>query len=214
MSKTLYSKYDKQQIPLLPTVAFEGRIHVVLSVGEAERAVKFLLSQPLLGIDTETRPSFARGRQNKVSLLQVSTETVCFLFRLQYTGFSPAIQQLLEDTTVPKIGLSLHDDINSLSQLGKFKPGAFIDLQNEVRHFGIEDLSLQKLYANFFGQRISKRMQLSNWDAQVLNDKQKLYAATDAWACVMLWNEMNRLRQNGDFETINTSITPDETDIP
>ncbi len=202
MTKTIYNKYDKQLIASLPVVQFEGRIIVVLNEREAERAVEFLLSQQQLGIDTETRPSFKRGHQHKVALLQVSTTDVCFLFRLNYIGLTPALKRLLEDQNVQKIGLSLHDDINSLHHLGDFKPGLFIDIQSHVAEVGIEDLSLQKLYANLFGQKISKRQQLSNWEADILNDKQKLYAATDAWACINIYNELLRLKATNDYELI------------
>ena len=61
-------------------------------------------------------------------------------------------------------------------------------------------MSLQKLFANFFGQKISKRDQLTNWEADVLKDNQKLYAATDAWACIMLYDELQRLKDTGDYE--------------
>jgi ribonuclease D len=199
MTKTLYNKYDKNLISSLPVASFEGRIITILTAGETAKAVRYLLTQPILGVDTETRPSFKRGFQYKVSLLQVSTYDTCFLFRLNYTGFTPALKTLLEDVTVPKIGLSWHDDISSLRRLGDFTPGWFIDLQHLVRDIGIEDLSLQKLYANMFGQKISKRQQLSNWEADVLNDKQKLYAATDAWACIMLYEELMRLERTGDY---------------
>ena len=182
-------------IAVFPWLQFKGRIVVVLSASEAERAVNFLLSQPILGFDTETRPSFKRGFQHKVALLQVATEDICFLFRLNHTGLSPAIVRLLEDTTVPKIGLSWHDDLNSLHRLGHFKTGHFIDIQNHVSELGIEDLSLQKIYANLFGQKISKRQQLSNWEADILSDKQKLYAATDAWACIKIYEEIIRLKE-------------------
>jgi len=73
-------------------------------------------------------------------------------------------------------------------------------LQDHVKEIGVEDMSLQKLYANFFGQKISKRERLTNWEADILTDKQKLYAATDAWACVMLYEELMRLEQTGDYE--------------
>jgi len=213
MTKTLYSKYPKELISSLPVVSFPGRIIVILSAGETEKAVSYLLSKPILGVDTETRPSFKRGFQYKVALLQVSTEDVCFLFRLNYTGLSPALIRLLEDTTVPKIGISWHDDLNGLSKLASFKPGYFIDLQKHVQEIGIEDMSLQKLYANMLGQKISKKMQLSNWERDVLDDKQKLYAATDAWACIKLYHELQHLVQTKDYELI---LPPqkDETDIP
>ena len=200
MKKIIYSKYDKKAIASLPVVAFGGRIITVLSPGETDRAVDFLLSHDILGVDTETRPSFTKGHQNTVSLLQVATHDTCFLFRLKHTGITPAILRLLEDTTVPKIGLSWHDDILSLKRRKEFTPGNFIDLQNLVGDLGIEDLGLQKIYANIFHQKISKRQQLTNWDRDVLDDRQKAYAATDAWACIMLYKEMMRLKQSGDYE--------------
>ena len=181
---------------------FPGRIIVILTPGETEKAVRYLLSQPILGFDTETRPSFKRGHQHKVSLLQVSTPDTCFLFRLNHTGLTPALINLLEDRTVKKIGLSWHDDVNSLNKIGEFKTGSFIDIQDLVRELGIEDLSLQKLYANLFNQKISKRQQLSNWEADILSDKQKMYAATDAWACIMIYEEIIRLKESGDYELI------------
>jgi ribonuclease D len=202
MTKILYNKFDKAAISKLPVASFTGKIIVVLSEIEARKAVDYLLSQPLLGVDTETRPSFKRGWQFKVSLLQVSTTDTCFLFRLNHLGLSPSVVRFLEDTTTPKIGLSWHDDLNGLRRLGNFTPGHFIDLQDHVREIGIEDLSLQKLYANFFAQKISKREQLTNWEADILQDKQKLYAATDAWSCIMLYEELMRLEQTGDYELI------------
>ena len=204
MKKTIYHKYDKQRIPDLPKVLFEGRIVVILTESEAQKAVDYLLSQPILGVDTETRPSFKKGRANKVALLQVASHEVCFLFRLNQLGISPAVKRLLEDKKVPKIGLSWHDDLNMLHKSGEFETGYFIDLQNHVREIGVEDLSLQKLYANFFGQKISKRERLTNWEADILNDKQKQYAATDAWACIMLYEELMRLEETGDYELIKT----------
>jgi len=205
MKKTIYNKFDKSRIPALPRALFDGRIEVVVSASEAAKAVRFLLSQDILGIDTETRPSFRRGDIHHVALLQVSTRDICFLFRLNHTGLTPDIIRFLEDTTVPKIGLSLTDDMNALHKLGDFTPGLFIDLQNHVREIGVEDLSLQKLYANFFGQKISKRQQLSNWERDVLDDKQKGYAATDAWACIMLFEELQRLKTTGDYELVKVA---------
>lgn len=202
MKKKIYNKFPKADIASLPVVLFEGRIVVVVSEREAERAVRFLLSQPILGIDTETRPTFRRGDMHPVALLQVSARDICFLFRLNYLGDSPAVRRLLEDQRVPKVGLSLRDDMMQLHRLMDFEEGSFIDLQDHVREIGVEDMSLQKLYANFFGQKISKRQQLTNWEQDVLSEKQKLYAATDAWTCIMLYEELQRLEQSGEYELV------------
>ena len=202
MRKIIYNKFDKKSIAQLPTVTFPGKTVVVMGESEAEKAVHFLLSRDILGVDTETRPSFKKGESHMVSLLQVSTSDVCFLFRLNHIGITPAILRLLENTTVPMVGLSLHDDMLSLHKRVGFTPGNFIDLQDLVGELGIEDLSLQKLYANLFHQKISKRQRLTNWDSDVLNDKQKAYAALDAWACINLYKEILRLKQSGDYELV------------
>ena len=204
MKKTIYNRYDKSRIGTLPRALFEGRIVVVLTEQEAVKAVRYLLSQPLLGIDTETRPSFRKGPMHNVALLQVASSDICFLFRLNLLGMSPSVRLLLEDQNVPKVGLSLSDDMHQLQRLGAFKAGYFIDLQDCMGDIGIEDKSLQKLFANLFGQRISKREQLTNWEADVLDVKQKQYAATDAWACIMLYDELLRLEETNDYELIKT----------
>lgn len=200
--KTIYNKFDKKKIGELPRVLFPGRIITILTEGEAQKAVDYLMKADILGFDSETKPNFKRGKQNKVSLLQVSTLDTCFLFRLNRTGLCPAIIQLLETTKMKKIGLSWHDDVMSLHKRGDFNAAGFFELQDHMSELGVQDMSLAKLYANIFGERISKREQLSNWEADVLTDKQKNYAATDAWACIMLYNEYVRLKETNDYELV------------
>ena len=201
--KKIYSKFDKQLIPQLPQVLFEGRIETILSESEAEKAVDYLLRQDFIGFDTETKPMFKAGRQNEVALLQVSSRDICFLFRLNHIGMPPCIVRLLSDSSNTKVGLSWHDDIRMLKRRAEFTPGNFIELQEMVSDFGIKDLSLQKLYANIFGQKISKTQRLSNWEADILTEPQKRYAATDAWACVMLYEELLHLKNVGyDLEVV------------
>ena len=207
MKKTIYDKFDKNTISQLPTVSFPGKIVVILSEGEANRAVEYLLSCDILGVDTETRPAFRKGQHHKVSLLQVSTRDICFLFRLNYIGIPPSLIRLLSNTEVTMVGLSWHDDLCMLRRRQDFIPGTFVDIQNLIGKLGIEDMSLQKLYANLFGQKISKRQRLSNWDADVLTDKQKSYAATDAWACINLYDEIERLARTDDYQLVKTSDT-------
>lgn len=209
--KILKNKFDKLAVNDLPRVVFEGKIVLVISEQEADKAVDYLLSQPILGFDTETRPSFQRGKgMNKVALLQVSTQDTCFLFRLNQIGMPPSVLRLLTDKKVVKVGISWHDDLMQLRRRKDFMPGTFIDLQKEVRKLGIEDMSLQKLYANFFGQKISKSQRLTNWEADNLGEGQQMYAAIDAWACVMLYNEICRLRETGDYVIDRVDDVDDE----
>lgn len=205
MYDTIYSKFNKKDIKALPTVTFPGRIITIMTEGEAERAVNYLLAGDIVGVDTETKPSFRRGEQHKVALLQASNRDTCFLFRLNLTGITPAIKRFLEDRTVKKIGLSWHDDLRGLKSRTEFTPGWFIELQDMVPQIGIEDMSLQKLYANLFHQKISKRQRLSNWESPILDDKQKQYASIDAWACIRIYEKIEELRQTGNYKLIAAS---------
>ena len=212
MKKTIYNKFDKAAINTLPLVTFPGKITVVLNEYEAERAVDYLLSCDILGVDTETKPAFRRGQNHKVALLQVSTRNHCFLFRLNHTGITDAIARLLSNRTVPMVGLSWHDDLLSLHRRRDFVPGWFIDIQDIICNIGVEDKSLQKLYANLFGEKISKRQRLTNWEADVLTDRQKEYAAIDAWACINLYEELMRLMATNDYTLVR--VAEPVADVP
>lgn len=191
---------SKDEIKGLPKAVFEGPIHVIQSEKEADKAVAYLQRQPVLGIDSETRPSFVKGQSHKVALLQISSNECCFLFRLNMTGLTPSLIGLLENAAVTKVGLSLRDDFMMLHKRASFNQQGFVELQDFVRPFGIQDKSLQKIYGILFNEKISKSQRLSNWEADVLTEAQKQYAATDAWACLNIYNRLQALKQTGNFE--------------
>lgn len=205
--KKIYDKFDKSIINSLPLVTFPGKIIVVLNEYEAERAVEYLLSCDVLGVDTETRPAFRKGNNHKVALLQVATRKECFLFRLNHLGLPKSLLRLLSNKQVPMVGLSWHDDLMSLHRREQFEPGWFIDIQDIIGNLGIVDKSLQKLYANLFGEKISKRQRLTNWEADVLTERQKEYAAIDAWACIKLYDEIMNLLATKEYEL---EVVPEE----
>ena len=191
---------NKEELKDMPKAIFPGQIHVVQTPLEAEKAVAYLKTCPLLGIDSETRPSFTKGQSHKVALLQISSEEHCFLFRLNLTGLTLPVIMLLENPNVIKVGLSLRDDFMMLHKRAPFEQHSCIELQEYVRTFGIQDKSLQKIYAILFAEKISKSQRLSNWEAEVLTQPQQQYAATDAWACINIYNRLQELKRTGDFE--------------
>lgn len=180
----------KEEIAKLDLTIFQGRIILVQTVSEAEQAVAYLNTQPLIGFDTETRPAFRKGQTNKVALLQLSSNEYCFLFRLNLMGFPPCLIELLNNDAITKIGLSLKDDFAAMRRMAHFEPAGFVELQSFVKRFNIQDASLQKIYAILFGQKISKNQRLTNWEADILTDGQKKYAATDAWACLRIFEAL------------------------
>ncbi len=191
---------SKDELQDFPKAAFPGRIHVIQSETETLKAVSYLQSQSVVGIDSETRPSFTKGRTYKVALLQISSEECCFLFRLNMIGLPRPLIDFLENPAVVKVGLSLKDDFMMLRKRAAFTPRNYIELQDYVNQFEIKDKSLQKIYGILFKEKISKSQRLSNWEADVLTDSQKQYAATDAWACLNIYNLLEELKRNGDYE--------------
>lgn len=206
----LYQRTDKHLISALERLTFPGRIEIVQGPGEITRALDYLRRQTIVGIDTETRPTFQRGGMRPVALLQVSDMNICFLFRLNMTGLTPDIVQFLADPNIKKVGLSLKDDLAALRRRhSAMKAGGWIDIQDIVKDMGIDDMSLQKIVANVFRKRISKTAQLSNWEAPVLTDSQKVYAATDAYVCLLLHERLQELRNSGDYY-IEPFVAPEQ----
>jgi ribonuclease D len=182
----------KEQIALLPVEEYKGRVIIIETKKDAGRAVEYLSKCEKIGFDTETRPSFTKGQRFKIALMQIATENVCFLFRLNKIGIPKALENFLSDDTILKIGLSLRDDFGAIKRRTDIEPHNFLDLQNYVGQFGIEDASLQKIYAILFDKKISKGQRLSNWEADRLSDSQQRYAALDAWACLKIYNKLKQ----------------------
>ena len=154
MKQVIQQKYDKDLLKQLKSEIFEGRIVVINNQLDSEKAVNYLRTQDILGIDTETKPSFKKGLINKVAILQIATLDTAFIFQLKFTDLSDGLISLLEDENICKVGLSLKDDVHMLKQRRDFNPGNFVDLQDLVKNLGIEDMSLQKIYANLFDLKI------------------------------------------------------------
>ncbi len=188
---------SKLQLAELPKVTFPGTISVIEHRTQALEAIAWLSKQKIVGFDTETRPSFRKGRMNNPALIQVSTARRCFLFRINKLGMIPELLKFFESEKVKKVGLSLKDDYQALRRVEpKFTPGGFIELQDYVKQYHIVDASLQKIYGIIFGKRISKSQRLSNWEADKLSEAQQIYAAIDAWASLRIYQTL----ESGKFD--------------
>lgn len=181
---------SKEALALLPTEVFEGRIIVIQTEDEAEKAAQYLSKFDIIGFDSETRPAFKKGHLNKIALIQLSTIDICFLFRTNLIGIPDCLSNILTNPDIMKIGISIHDDFSAINGRKKLKPQNFVELQRMVKSYGIEDASLQRIYGILFDKRISKRQRLTNWEAEILSDAQKNYAALDAWACLRIYNKL------------------------
>ncbi len=189
----MQAKLSKEELEQFPIVEFTGNVIVINDFEEAARAVAEIRSaNTLIGFDTETRPSFQKGVSHKVALVQLSVENTAYLFRLKKMGgMGPDLTSLLSDPNCIKVGLATNDDFNNLKKWdANIMPKGMIEIQGLVKKYGIEEMSLAKIYGLLFGLKISKRQRLTNWEADTLTEKQMSYAALDAVACVEIYNEL------------------------
>lgn len=190
----------KEEINELPLGQFEGKIYLIDRADQVEEAVDFLEDQRIIGFDTETKPSFKKGQFNHVSLLQLSTSEQAFLFRLNKIGFPDPLRNLLEKENLVKIGAAVHDDLKGLKKLtDSFFPLSFFDLNDELKKVGFHNVGVRNLSGMVLKIRISKSEQVSNWESEILTEKQQRYAATDAWACLEIFHV---LREEGHLDSL------------
>lgn len=191
MNRVFSENISHDEIRDLDLVWFNREIVVVDDLNQFRKTINRIKNCGLFGFDTETRPSFKKGRKNKVALLQLSTEKIACLFRINKIGIPDELAEILSDGSKIKVGAAIHDDLRNLKNIRKFEHDGFIDLQTFVKDFGIQSSGLKKMTAIILGYRISKSQQVSDWEAQVLSEKQKIYAATDAWVCYEMYKKLN-----------------------
>ncbi len=181
---------NKELLQWMPIAAFEGEVIVVDHEEQIADAVAYLRKQRTIGVDTEARPSFQRGTHYPTALVQIATHERCYLFRLTHIGMPQALADIFADPKICKVGLAFKDDINGLRRRRNFVPANCIDVQSLVPRYGILDLGLQKIFAICFGKKISKTQQLTNWENSHLTPEQARYASTDAWATLLIYEDL------------------------
>lgn len=179
---------SKEALSSLPAEEYIGNIWMVETPEQLAIALEKVAGARIVGLDTETRPSFHKGKQYNVALVQLATVDDCFLIRLNKLGMTQELIEFFTDPQILKIGLSLKDDFNNLRKLADFEPANCLELQSYVKKFLISDNSLAKIYGILFDKRISKAQRLTNWEAEELTEGQKQYAALDAKACLNIYN--------------------------
>jgi len=190
MNNTYKENITAEEIKELDLAWFEGEIVLVDNIRIFHEVFPRLLKSKVLGFDTETKPSFKKGNKNKVALIQLASNDLACLIRINKIGLPDELVSLLSNPSVIKTGVAIHDDIKLLTSIKKFTPQGFIDLQTFVKDYGIESSGLKKLTAIVLGFRISKRQQVTDWEAAELSEAQQIYAATDAWVCKKIYNKL------------------------
>ncbi len=193
---------SKDEINLLPLYEVTAEVIQVETEAGVARAVEELSQEPLLGFDTETRPSFTKGERYDVSLLQLGTHKRVFLFRLNMTKLPEELTALLANPKILKAGVAVHDDIKALQRLTPFVPAGFVELNHEAKKLGVINPGLRLLAAIFLNVKLSKAAKVTNWDRRELTEAQISYAACDAVVGQLIYEKMREMTETGGGEEL------------
>ena len=187
-----YTKLTKDQINEMPLVKYEGKIQVLKSHDDIQDSIDYLMTQKVIGFDTETRPTFTKGSANAPSLVQLAGEDAVFIYQLDDISILKKLSIILSNKKITKSGVSVDRDLIELMFLVPFDPCSFIDLGDVARDRGIPHHGLRGLAAMFLGSRISKGARTSDWGRDRLSSSQISYAATDAWIGLQLFKRFEK----------------------
>ncbi len=183
-------RITKDQINELPLVRYEGEIVLIDTLDTLHQHLPDLKKDKYIGFDTESKPAFKKGVYNPVALLQIATSEKVYLIRTNLIGLPRPIIEIFENPDILKVGISIRDDIKDLQFLENFYPEGVIELNTLVIDLGIEQEGVRNLAGIILQGRISKNQQVSNWENEVLAEKQQVYAATDAWVCHAIYEKL------------------------
>jgi ribonuclease D len=191
---------SREALAELPIRRFEGDIRMVTTADDLSDALADIRGERIVGLDTETRPSFRKGESHLPCLVQAATARTVYLFRLTHSEVVAAVAELLEASRTVKAGVALAHDLRSLRLVFPFEPRNVVELGAIARRAGIEQAGLRNLAGLLLGFRIPKGNRTSNWAARQLTPAQVTYAATDAWVSreLFLWFESAGLLRETD----------------
>ncbi|MCC2956339.1 3'-5' exonuclease domain-containing protein 2 [Massilia sp. IC2-477] len=182
---------------LLP--AYDGirlaDVRIVRTPGEAAAALAALSQADVIGFDTESKPTFAKGEVSTgPHLVQLATDELAYLFQIGSAANAQTalevLKPVLESEQILKVGFGLGDDLKRLRAKLGVEARNVLDLATAMRRRGERNtLGAKTAVARFFGQRLqkSRRITTTNWALPQLSEKQVLYAADDAHVALRLY---------------------------
>ncbi len=197
-------RIDPEITKYLPMVQYGGDVVVVDSAADLDCIMDEISKETVLGFDTETRPSFRKGVHYNTSLLQLCGENRAWLFKLDTLKDSlEKVFSVFADENIVKCGVAVNGDITGLKSLCQFEARGFVEISDYTQKMGILNTGLKNLSCVFFGERISKSVQMSNWASETLSPRQITYAATDAWISRRLYLEVKARFCENNYELQN-----------
>ncbi|KAJ8286734.1 hypothetical protein GJAV_G00042690 [Gymnothorax javanicus] len=156
-----------------------------------------------VGFDIEWPPSFFKGKTKKVAMVQLCAfEGKCYLFHLSsMSGFPSGLKMLLQDEAIKKVGVGIEGDMWKMLSDFDIKLKNYVELSNLANETlrCSEKWSLDGLVKHLLKRQLmkDKDVRCSQWDDFELTEDQKRYAATDAYAGLMIYNKLQEMASAG-----------------
>lgn len=183
-SKTIVAEtITSAELAQLEVRRYEGPVCLVSTPEELARAAHEIRREQVVGMDTETQPTFHKGQVHLPTLVQVATARAVYLFQLKRMDFTGLLKELLESPSIAKTGIGLSHDFAKLKHRFPFEEQNVVDLSAIARSQGMKQTGVRNLAALFLGFRVPKGQSTTNWARAELTRNQIIYAATDAWVC-------------------------------
>jgi ribonuclease D len=191
---------DRQAIEAMEPFERLGleQISWVASARQAQQAWGELQSEPVLGFDTESKPTFVRHEASQgPHIVQLATEGTGYVFALHEPESLRAAAALLSAPQILKVGFGLGDDRKRIVAKLGIEPQGVIDLNHVFHQRGWrKDIGVKAAVAVMYQKRFlkSKKAATSNWAAPQLTPAQLVYAANDAWAALRVYQALGGAR--------------------
>jgi hypothetical protein len=175
-------------------------IEIINTSEQLEESMNSIVLSPFVGFDSEQKPTFKKGQaDNGVCLIQLATETKCYLIQIkQIKNIKPLIE-FLENDKIIKIGTGLKGDNEALFKEFNLRLKSTIDLENVFKKLSSKNqIGAKKAALIILNENLqkSKNMSRSNWENKDLTDGQIKYASEDA---TVVYDVMNQILEQYPF---------------
>jgi ribonuclease D len=182
-------------LPVFPRLELNSII-VVSHVSQALAAYDALQGLPVVGFDTESKPTFVAGEVSTgPHVVQFAAPDMTYVFQLFDATCKDVVCQLLTSKTVLKVGFGLTGDNTQIRRTLGVEPEHVLDINTIFKAKGYtKELGVKSAIAVMFNQRFikSRKATTSNWANKVLSEGQIIYAANDAWAALKVYQALQK----------------------
>lgn len=193
MRKLIPTKLETKQLPEFNYLGLD-RIVVPVTADDFAAAVLHITSARLVGFDTESLPTFEKGKvSDGPHVIQFASENQAYIFQLGNPHSHNPLLYLLAAESVKKIGFDLGSDRKLLLNKFGISPRGLVDLRPVFKKQGYRStVGIRAAVAIVFNEQFhkSKNVTMSNWSSPILSDSQLLYAANDAYGALRVYLQL------------------------